>query len=1007
VAEKNLITLKDIRNNPVLNEAMIMPGDTYTIGEDGGWDITRVWSDPNQKLDLGLEVTEQDLKERPELIDLDFEVGDRYIPSDHRLIKTGADSGWKQFMYGFDEEQTLLDNVSNVAESWLDDIGIDIGRFDLFTDEGILDYKTPEEIYGPEWRDADSNTQRAMIRAYDERRLLDYYGRYFEPDADSTARTVGQLTAAIGADPTSALPFGGVALKGLKAAQKAKQLGTGMGIAGGLGGVYSGSEDLAKGGTWKDIDLKKLGATAGVSAGGVGVLGGAGLGVSKLISTSQKNTANKLLDQAQQRINQRVSVGANPNFVRTDLNEKLMNSGKGSIVQAEEITGRKLSIPESRTSAQQLLKDAVEDQTVARFRNKGLNAFLGSISTTLRNIPGAEPIFMRLRKFELDSRVNTSKYLERVESFGKSLKKIKGQAKTTLTRHLANEEFDKARAMMSPQMKEEFKKVQEVLGELGHGLKAAGVEVNIRDNYFPRLIKGEKGYNKLLDKIGIKQQNDLQKVLAQEANRISIKLDDLPTWRKYEIANQFMKGYRKTQGAVKGDFTKARKIDKVTDDILPFYSSPEKALNMYVRNAVNSIERAKFFGLNQKGKGYRSIQIEKNAPVKNIEESIGGLTTKYMLNRPPRELDEVRSLLKSRFDGGEKSSSTPFGILRDLGYIGTIANPISAVTQLGDIGVSGALHGFRNTLAGMFGKKYVKLIDIGLTDVGQEMAEQRATATALRKLFGLSGFRKVDTLGKESSMNAALRKNFKLVNRKSKGKLSGLTGEQEFRKKWGKAYSDDINNVVADFKSGKVTDRIKFHAFNELSDMQPISAMEMPQKYLDVPNGRILYALKTFTLKQYDIVRREVIQEFAKPGIVNKISAIKKAGLLAGYLSAANVGTQAIKDIMLGRDLDLDNIPDKAISALLGVYGFNKYGYDKYIKQGKLTDWAVNTISPALPLIDSATTLGYEATEEDPDFGAVVRPVPIVGNIVYNWILGGAEKYNEKIEKERIKEWWE
>ena len=60
MAEKNLITLKDIRNNPVLNEAMIMPGDTYTIGEDGGWDITRVWSDPNQKLDLGLEVTEQD-----------------------------------------------------------------------------------------------------------------------------------------------------------------------------------------------------------------------------------------------------------------------------------------------------------------------------------------------------------------------------------------------------------------------------------------------------------------------------------------------------------------------------------------------------------------------------------------------------------------------------------------------------------------------------------------------------------------------------------------------------------------------------------------------------------------------------------------------------------------------------------------------------------------------------------------------------------------------------------
>jgi hypothetical protein len=179
--------------------------------------------------------------------------------------------------------------------------------------------------------------------------------------------------------------------------------------------------------------------------------------------------------------------------------------------------------------------------------------------------------------------------------------------------------------------------------------------------------------------------------------------------------------------------------------------------------------------------------------------------------------------------------------------------------------------------------------------------------------------------------------------------------------------------------------------------------LEMPKKYLEHPNGRILYALKTFTLKQYDIVRRDVIQEWKKG---SKIKAAKQAALLAGWLTAANVGTMAAKDMMMGRDPNIENIGDNALWALLGVYGFNKYGSDKYLKDGKLTEWAINTVAPATPMIDAALTGAADLSKEDPNLEKHIRAVPLVGGLVYNWFGGGAEKYNERLEKERIKEWW-
>ena len=411
---------------------------------------------------------------------------------------------------------------------------------------------------------------------------------------------------------------------------------------------------------------------------------------------------------------------------------------------------------------------------------------------------------------------------------------------------------------------------------------------------------------------------------------------------------------------------------------------------MYVRNSVNSIARAKFFNRGMKEEKWDGAYDE---------TSIGATLERESLNMSPFEKNELIDLIKSRMVGGEKTPGYKVGMLRDLGYMGTIANPISAITQLGDIGVSGALHGFRNTIASMFKTKNVSMIDVGLEEVGQEFADIRWSSNALRKLFGISGFRRIDRLGKETSMNAAFKKNINLLKTEE--------GEKVFREKWGKFYKEDVDQLIGELKvagkGGEITEGIKFHAFNELSDMQPISMLEMPKMYVDHPQGRLFYALKTFTLKQYDIVRRNIIGEW-KAG--NKKEAIKNAGLLVGYLSAANVGTQTIRDILLGKDPGLDDsseLIDKSIWALLGVYGFNQYGAEKYLKQGKIKEFAANTIMPAVPYIDVITGLGAELNKDDPNVGKYLRAAPLVGPMFYNWFGGGAEKYNERLQKERNK----
>ena len=951
------ITLERIQNSPRLRELGVLPGDQIKNKK-----LIRKFSNKEDSVNLGEKLTQERINKSINLQNLQANPGDRIV--NKKLIRTKTDDTFTQFMYGYDKQNNFVGYVSDVLER-----NIPLGQFSISLDKGFQ-YHTPEAVYGEGFDEASIEERKNMILRKRERDLMEEYGPYFDPDG-GTAQSIGEITGSI-ADVTTLLPIG----QTVKAAGALSAL---------YGGGYSVAEDLAQQG---EIDPGKAALYAGL--GGVAGAGLTVLGKAIKPSTLEQKATN-LVKQAEKDINTEIAYGMTPKSA-----QEMIEKEYPQLAEALQISGKKLEIAQTKSIAEKSINHTLaNDSAVGRVFNPYLDKYLGVLSTRIGNI--SQPILRRIRRFEYDVHVNTANKITEITPFIKgmeSLKKTNKVAYNAVAKALYNGNYETAIKNMPESLSKEFTKpggIKDSLNKMYDDLGDSGLVFDKLEDYFPRTLKD---YDGLMKDISGGRKSELQKMQDEYAQRKGkIGAAELTDQEKSEIANRYLRGYGlSTDGLPK--FAKKRKLDNLTDEqIENFYTSPEESLSLYFRNAINTVERNRFFGRNLvKAKG----DID-------IDDSVGKLIAEDT-SLSPEQVNDLTGLIKSRFVGGEQSTGSAIGTIKDLGYMGTIANPISAIVQLGDLGVSGALNGFRNTFASMFKTKDIGLIDVGINNAMQEIADGgvKWSSKTLNKLFDISGFRTLDRLGKETFMNAAFKK---AIN-----EVKTPAGERAFKRKWGQFYGDDVFAIIDDLKAYKpkskggegITDNIKFHGFNELSGIQPISMLEMPQPYLDNPNiGRISYMLKSFMIKQLDVARRGVIQEFKKG---NKKTAIKNATVLAGYLSAANVGTRLVRDLLLGRDIEPEQIPTQAMWALTGVYGIDKYTTDRYLKEGRVTEYAINFMTPATPIVDSVfkgVKEGIDAAYgEDVNLKPVLKGIPLVGPLAYNWFGGGAEKYNERLEKE-------
>lgn len=980
------LTLQDIYENDNLRELGALAGDQ--VNKDNV--LVRKFSSPEDVIDLGYKITQEDIDDTPNLQNIGAEAGDR-ISKNNTLIKSKTASSFTQFKYGFDETNNLLEMTGDIAlankvisgdENFRDSGGY---RFTTIPGLSLINFgyknKKADEIYGEGFSSASSEQRREMIQRKRERDLQLEFGPYFEPES-GFARGSGSVTKML-ADPTNLTPVG--------------QGKVGMTlIGGGLGMTYAVAEGLSKEGTVDPTELAKMATIGAVAPHAVQQLVKGG---KKVVDKVALRNAEKTVDRAQRLIDIKVNQG----FAIDDIGETLKSVGMSpeKVKKSLDMTAREIKLPNNYSPVlERATTDLITNNNgVLQKIASGADNFFGVVSTRLKNID--VPIFGMVRKYEFENGLQTQEGIKKVESFLKTFTALNSNVKNRIGLHLANAELEAAEGLMkgvSVDLHDSFiNTVKPLLNELKDDLKSSGYKFSEIENYYPRLVKD---YDGLLSSLNIEKKGIFTKELEKFARRKKKEVSELTYDEKTDILNMFLSGKKTAGSGNKLRFVQSRKFDKITpDEFKKFYASPEEALNSYIVSAISNINKRKLFGKNTKFEDGRL----------DTKGSIGSFV-KDAEARGVNAIDqsELQDLLEARFIHGEAKMGAFAALIRDTGYLGTIANPLSAVTQLADSAITGGLKGLNNTVFTMLGSKNMKQRDIGIENIiskeygsgGSFMGE------VLRKSLKVAFFQKADRLGKETLINASLKKAQKDLS--TPNPTLKQKEINKFKKEHGQIYGDEFDALVADLQAGRITDNTKLFAFNALADVQPIALSEMPAPYLRNPNGRVLYMLKSFTIKQYDVVRKEVIQKYQNATTNSeKLEAIRTAGALGLYLLAANTGVKITKDLMLGREVKPEDLPETALWGLLSVYGFNKYGTDRYLKRGDIYGYVTNQLVPPAVIPEGVGAAITEATKgeyEEKDFGKALSKVPIVGRLYYSWFGGGAEEYNERKERERLRQ---
>ena len=433
----------------------------------------------------------------------------------------------------------------------------------------------------------------------------------------------------------------------------------------------------------------------------------------------------------------------------------------------------------------------------------GLERALTPISTRIKNISG--DVYKRLRKFEFDVKKNTIADHEAIVPFLRKLKTLDEDSKIALDLALKNGDKKVIKAIgIANNMTNELNAVKSVLDNLHDRTIDAGMKVNYRWDFFPRIVDDVDG---LMDHLaGETYWSAIEEALSNKSATLE---RDLTKDEKIGVINNLLMG-RPVDGvslAKKGVF-KERSIEQINLELNKFYGTSDKALLNYVGVANEAIETSIFFG--------KAVDLEGNP---DVTDSVGALVAELKLGS--REATLLAEMLAARFNSGRMGRIA--AAARNLSYMDTMGTVLNAATQIGDIATSLFNSGILNTLsvlpAAVMNKTRMALKDIAVDQIAEEFDSGSLTSLGVNKVFKLSGLHKMDAVGKLTLVNSALKK----YTQQAKKNNASLNKELEFM------FEGDAAQVKQDLMDGNITNDVKFLLFNKLLDMQPMAKSEMPE----------------------------------------------------------------------------------------------------------------------------------------------------------------------------------
>ena len=592
---------------------------------------------------------------------------------------------------------------------------------------------------------------------------------------------------------------------------------------------------------------------------------------------------------------------------------------------------------------------------------------LGLISTRLGKI--APELKGRLRLHELRVLKAVDTVYDQVTPFLDALRKQPAAVQEMIARDLLNGKTAALKAI--PALASTYPKVQATLKNIEGQLQGLGRFAEGVGEYFPRIVKDMEGLRTALGKTDPALKEGLEKALADANARMMRKekraLTDV---EESIVTNRYLFQSPPTSGLP--GYAKGRRIKEVTEKLQPFYETPAESLLRYLSGSITDIETARFFG--------RDLKVNAKGQKKftNVDESIGNLTANLLDagKITPKQAMEIREILQARFQGGEKGMNQSLALVRNLTNAALLGQFTSAATQLADSFASLTHWGFGPTLQGVVqtvrGKSKVTPKELGLVNhLAEELSDRSASGKVLHNVLRYSGFQALDLFAKQANINAALA-DVRRLSKTPKGQVA-------LAERYGYAFEGEMPQLIADLQANALTPRTQRLAFEALSDIQPISRAELPQAYLEHPNGRLLYQLKTYMLKQADIVRRTAYDNIASGEPKKMMLGIKNLGALATLYAFSNVPGDAIKDWLSGREIDVLSTP-ALVENVFKTVGLNRYASDR-LAEGKVVDTAVGAVMPPLKVLEDILAGREKAISYTPLIGRPLYDRAFDGNV--------------------------
>jgi RNA polymerase sigma-70 factor, ECF subfamily len=592
---------------------------------------------------------------------------------------------------------------------------------------------------------------------------------------------------------------------------------------------------------------------------------------------------------------------------------------------------------------------------------------LGMVSTRLGKI--APSLKGRFREHEQRVLKAVATTYDQVTPFLSALRKQPAAVQEMIARDLLNGKMAALNAI--PELTSTYPRVRATLANIEGQLQGLGRFAEGVGNYFPRIVKDYEGLREALGKIDPTVKTGLEKALV-DANAKMMRKEQrgLTEVEQSIVTNRFLFQQPLTSGLP--GYAMNRRIKEVTEKLQPFYETPAESLLRYLSGSITDIEAARFFG--------RDLKVNSKGKKKftNVDESIGNLTANLLEagKITPAQSMEVHDILQARFTGGEKGMNQAMTLVRNVTNAALLGQVASAATQIGDSLASVYHWGLGPTLQGVVqtvrGKSVVTPKELGLVNhLAEELSDRSASGKVLHNVLRYSGFQAIDLFAKQVNMNAALAK--------ARGQARSAKGQVALAEKYGYAFEGEMPQLIADLQANALTPRTQRLAFETLSDIQPISRAELPQAYLEHPNGRLLYQLKTYMLKQADIVRRDAYDNIASGEPKKMAAGLKNLGALATLYAFSNVPGDAIKDWLSGREVDVLSTP-ALVENVFKTFGLNRYASDR-IGQGKIVETGVSAITPPLKVIEDILAGREKAISYTPLIGRPLYDRAFDGNV--------------------------